>query len=570
MASSRRSSFTESLRTGLMAGLIALGLAMIGMVETFGERELVSGVVTLGTVLLFSPTLLLAYLNGRQSEGRPSLRVLLAGLGLGLVSAIPLVVLVVLALNSDLRQFFPNVSPDLIQILTLDRGPLVGSILLTLLLGACGLLGAGFSLLSPKFQRDFLVGLLAVVLIGVLSEIMVERTRRFFGNPTTRFLFDGDAFRSHTAIGLFLVAFLLSVLFTRFGRRGSRGEPADTPGGRLKTRLLTFGVVGALLLLLPALFGSYLSEVVNNVGLFVLMGLGLNIVVGFAGLLDLGYVAFFAIGAYTMGVLTSQGSLGLTEMSFWTALPICVVAAAMAGLLLGIPVLRMRGDYLAIVTLGFGEIIRVLALSDLLKPFIGGAQGVLQIPKPRILTLDLVRPEYVYYIILAGCLLAAFVAWRLSQARLGRQWMAMREDEDVAEAVGIRLVSVKLLAFVIGASFSGLAGAIFASKLTSIFPHSFNLLISINVLCVIIIGGLGSIPGVLVGAVVLVGLPELLREFQEYRFLMYGVVLIGMMLYKPEGFWPSPMRRRELRAGEEDGVLEPVLPHAPLVREPGD
>jgi branched-chain amino acid transport system permease protein len=460
------------------------------------------------------------------------------------------------------------VSPDLIEMLTF-AGSLVAAHA-HLVLGACGLLGAGFSLLSPRVQRAFLAGLLAVLVIGVLSEIMVERTRRFFGNDVTRFLFDGDAFRAHTALGIFLIAVLASVLLARSRRKGSSGNQARPTAGRLRNQILAFGVVAALLLLLPALFGSYLSEVVNNVGLFVLMGLGLNIVVGFAGLLDLGYVAFFAIGAYTMGVLTSEGSLGLAGLSFWTALPICVAAAAMAGLLLGVPVLRMRGDYLAIVTLGFGEIIRVLALSDLLKPLIGGAQGVLQIPKPRILTLDLVRPEYVYYIILAGCLLAAFVAWRLSEARLGRQWMAMREDEDVAEAMGIRLVSVKLLAFVIGASFSGLAGAIFASKLTSIFPHSLNLLISINVLCVIIIGGLGSIPGVLVGAIVLVGLPEMLREFQQYRYLIYGVVLIGMMLYKPEGFWPSPMRRRELRGGEEGGVLEPVLPHAPLVREPGD
>jgi branched-chain amino acid transport system permease protein len=271
-----------------------------------------------------------------------------------------------------------------------------------------------------------------------------------------------------------------------------------------------------------------------------------------------------------MGVLTSESSLGIAGFSFWAALPFCVLAAAFFGFLLGVPVLRMRGDYLAIVTLGFGEIIRILALSDLLKPFIGGAQGIISIPKPNIGSFFLVRPEYVYYIILAGCLLAAFVAWRLSEARLGRQWMAMREDEDVAEAMGIKLVNAKLLAFIIGASFSGLAGAIFASKLTSIFPHSFNLLISINVLCVIIVGGLGSIPGVVVGSIALVGLPELLREFKEYRLLLYGAVLIGMMLYKPEGFWPSATRRRELHADEDDSMVQEELYTAPIVREPGD
>jgi branched-chain amino acid transport system permease protein len=216
----------------------------------------------------------------------------------------------------------------------------------------------------------------------------------------------------------------------------------------------------------------------------------------------------------------------------------------------------MRGDYLAIVTLGFGEIIRILALSDMLKSFIGGAQGVLKIPKPPFLGISLIKPEQFYYVILAGCLLAAFVSWRLSESRLGRQWMALREDEDVAEAMGIRLVSTKILAFAIGAAFSGLAGAFFASKLTSIFPHSFKLDISINVLVLIIIGGMGSLPGVVVGALILVGMPELLREFAEYRLLMYGALLVVMMLAKPEGFIPSAVRRRELSREEEDLAFE--------------
>jgi len=212
----------------------------------------------------------------------------------------------------------------------------------------------------------------------------------------------------------------------------------------------------------------------------------------------------------------------------------------------------MRGDYLAIVTLGFGEIIRVLAVSDLLKPVIGGAQGILQVGKPEILSFVFVQPEHYYYLILASCLLAIFVSWRLRDSRLGRRWMAMREDEDVAEAVGIRLVNTKLLAFAIGAAFSGLAGAIFASRLSSIFPHSFNLLISINVLSLIIVGGVGSLPGVILGAFVLVGLPELLREFAEYRLLFYGILLIATMLLRPEGLWPSPIRKRELHPEMDD------------------
>jgi branched-chain amino acid transport system permease protein len=305
------------------------------------------------------------------------------------------------------------------------------------------------------------------------------------------------------------------------------------------------------MLALPIFMDPYLAEVVDQVGLYVLMGLGLNIVVGFAGLLDLGYVAFFAIGAYTMGVLTSQTDLGLGGMSFWMALPLCVGAATLAGIILGIPVLRMRGDYLAIVTLGFGEIIRILVLSDVAKPLLGGAQGILLIPKPKIWGFELIGPTEFYYLIVLGCLLAAFVSWRLRDARLGRQWMAMREDEDVAEAVGIKLVNTKLLAFAFGAAFSGLSGAIFASRLSSIFPHSFNLLVSINVLCLIIVGGMGSLPGVVVGALVLVGMPELLREFAEYRLMIYGALLIFMMLVRPEGLWPSPIRKRELHAHED-------------------
>jgi len=260
-----------------------------------------------------------------------------------------------------------------------------------------------------------------------------------------------------------------------------------------------------------------------------------------------------------MGSLTSTGDLGL-GLPFWVALPFSVLAAATAGILLGIPVLRMRGDYLAIVTLGFGEIIRVMVASDLLKPIIGGAQGILKIGRPTIPVVNFVfnRPQTFYYLILIGCLLAIWVSSRLRDRRPGRRWMALREDEDVAEAMGIHLVSTKLLAFAIGAAFGGLAGGLFASRLATIFPHSFSLLISINVLSLIIVGGIGSLPGVIVGALFLIGLPELLREFAEYRLLLYGALIIVMMLVRPEGLWPSPIRKRELHAegeiAEHEGI----------------
>jgi branched-chain amino acid transport system permease protein len=238
---------------------------------------------------------------------------------------------------------------------------------------------------------------------------------------------------------------------------------------------------------------------------------------------------------------------------------VAVIVAAMAGVFLGIPVLRMRGDYLAIVTLGLAEIIRILVLSDFLRPYLGGAQGILNIPKPVIGGIDFTvkDPGHFYYLIVIGCAIIAFIAWRLQFARIGRNWMALREDEDVAEAMGINLIISKLLAFGIGAAFAGLAGAIFAAQVGSIFPHSFQLLISVNVVSLVIIGGVGSIPGVILGALVLVGLPELLREFAEFRLLIYGALLVAMMLVKPEGLWPSEVTKRELSDADElDATLE--------------
>ena len=310
------------------------------------------------------------------------------------------------------------------------------------------------------------------------------------------------------------------------------------------------------MLALPWMVGLFLSQALFMIGLFVMMGLGLNIVVGYAGLLDLGYVAFYAFGAYTMGILTTTSALGRGDLNFWMAVPVAMGVGVLFGVLLGFPVLRMRGDYLAIVTLGFGEIIRILALSNWLAPIGGGAQGILHIPQPVFFGIVMNKPQMMYYLVVLGAVLAAFVTIRLRSSRLGRQWMAMREDEDVAEAMGINLVQTKLLAFAIGAAFSAMAGAIFAARLGNIFPHSFNLLISINALALIIVGGLGSIPGVVVGALILVGLPEMLREFAEYRLLMYGILLIVMMLVKPEGFMPETRLKREMQADKADQAIE--------------
>jgi branched-chain amino acid transport system permease protein len=337
-----------------------------------------------------------------------------------------------------------------------------------------------------------------------------------------------------------------------------------------------------VLLLVPGLVGQRIADVVDRVGLYVIMGIGLNIVIGYAGLLDLGYAAFFAIGAYTVGVLTtpslvtcggvhpedlspetiSQVCTGV--MTFWQAWPLAILITALAGILLGIPVLRLRGDYLAIVTLGFGEIIRLLTLSNELKPLLGSAQGIARIPSPAI-DLTALNPAWrielgnavtIYYIILFSVLITAIIAIRLANTRLGRAWRAMRADEDVAQAAGINLVRSKLLAFAIGAAFAGTGGAIFASWLQGIFPNSFGVLVSINVVSLIIIGGLGSIPGVVVGALILVGLPEVLRELQDYRLLAFGALLVASMLLRPEGMIPPRVRRLSQIAAEHHEAKE--------------
>jgi branched-chain amino acid transport system permease protein len=260
-----------------------------------------------------------------------------------------------------------------------------------------------------------------------------------------------------------------------------------------------------------------------------------------------------------MGVLTSP-ELSANPLTFWQALPVALLMSVMAGVILGLPVLRMRGDYLAIVTLGFGEIIRIMVLSDWLRPWLGGAQGIQAIAQPKIGPLTLSTQQELYYLILAGIGIVAFIAWRLKDSRLGRAWMALREDEDVAQAMGINLVLTKLTAFAMGALFSGLSGTIFAAKLTAAYPHSFNLIVSINVLSLIIVGGMGSIPGVFVGSLFLVGLPDLLREFAEFRYWVYGVVLVVMMLMMPEGLWPEERRKLELHSEEEIPIDEDLSP----------
>jgi branched-chain amino acid transport system permease protein len=363
------------------------------------------------------------------------------------------------------------------------------------------------------------------------------------------------------AVGIAAILYCAVVVRRRTGGRGPGG---GRPG---RAGIGFFAAVAGIFIIVPPVVGEFLSQAMVIVMIYILLGLGLNIVVGYAGLLDLGYVAFFAVGAYTTGLLTSPLSSLVTEgvgefgsgsqvaaesgfTNFWIALPITVVVAVIIGVLIGAPVLRLRGDYLAIVTLGFGEIVRVIVRSDWAAGFLGGSQGIKAIPPPPPEAIDFFNPQNLFYLILIFSLLAAFVSWRLQFSRVGRAWAAMREDEDVAEAMGISVIKYKLLAFAMGAAVGCLSGAFFAVNLSVITPDSFELLVSITVLAAIILGGIGSIPGVVVGSVFLVGLPEILRDFAEYRLLLYGAILVAIMIFRPEGLVPSARRRRELREQE--------------------
>lgn len=542
----------QALKIGLIGGIVGFLLSLIGMVEAFSQRDIVSNVISMGHTLLLVVALFMGYQAAKRTPRIKPLQVLANSFISGLLIAGLLALLVMLGSLVNLRKIFINASPLLYQLLTFNQGLGTGALLLFGAGGLCGLLSGLFYLSPSRIRKVLISSLGGVVLVGVLQDLL-RPTFSAWGplSVINEWLFAANGLTLEGAFTLFILIAAIVSFWAKRGKRIQSGLKALPPRSRRALKITSLLLFIIILVVLPQILGLFLSEVLTIVGLFVLLGLGLNIVVGYAGLLDLGYVAFFAIGSYTIAVLTSP-ELGFFNLSFWGALPFVIVMGVFSGVLLGIPVLKMRGDYLAIATLGFGEIIRILVLSDFLRPWLGGAQGIGKLPKAFIGGFEFAGPQQIYYLILAGCLLVIFISLRLRDSRLGRAWMAVREDEDVAQAMGINLVATKLLAFATGAGFSALSGAIFASKLGSVYPHSFNVMISINIVCVIIVGGMGSIPGVIVGAIALVGLPELLREFAEYRLLVYGAVLVAMMLLRPEGLWPEPVRRRELHEGETD------------------
>ncbi len=344
----------------------------------------------------------------------------------------------------------------------------------------------------------------------------------------------------------------------------------------LKPRsILGVVLIAGLLLVLPfvaAKGGQAWVRIVDFAILYIFLALGLNIVVGFAGLLDMGYIAFYAVGAYLYALLASP-HFGV-HLPFWAILPMGAVLACLFGVLLGAPTLKLRGDYLAIVTLGFGEIIRIF-LNNLNAPIniTNGAQGITLIDpvamgslkfsgSTTLWGLTLSGPQKYYYLLLVLVLLVIGINLRLQHSRIGRAWQAIREDEIAAKAIGINTRNIKLLAFAMGACFGGVAGGIFAAMQGFVSPESFSLMESVMILAMVVLGGMGHIPGVILGAVLLAILPEALRygvgpaqqalfgkvlvDPESLRMLIFGLALVLVMRWRPAGLWPSPERRREL------------------------
>ncbi len=549
-----RESWLAVVRVGLLGGTIAVYLALVGIVPLFDERPLVSGVISLGQTAL---VLTMAGAGSIAARRAPPGRewVILAGALAGTITGGFVTLLVILGAALDLRAFLLNASPRLYDLLTFGLG-LPGS-WIPLVVGA--VIGAAAGALydvPARFRTPVGWGLIAVVALGLFAGLLRTPLLTSGLSQLARFLFAPEGL---TPVGALIVFVLATGLHAARGPAAVARRMDALPPRQRRAVFAAGGVFGLLLVIvMPLALGGFFAQVIALVALYVLMGLGLNITLGLAGLLDLGFVAFFAVGAYTVGLLTSTAEFGIAQWPFWAAVPIAVLLAMAFGAFLGLPILGIRGDYLAIATLGFGEIIRILAGSDLLKGVLGGPRGIINVPKPIDVAPDhfLSGATQIYYIALVCAAIIAFVAWRLRASRLGRAWVAIREDEDVAEALGISLVQTKLLAYMLGAAFAGLGGAIFAGLIGSIFSSSIQLFVSINVAALIIVGGMGSIPGVIVGAIFLIGIPELFREFSEYRFLFYGIALIAMMRYRPEGLLPSRIVRRELHVPETEATAD--------------
>jgi branched-chain amino acid transport system permease protein len=597
-----------ALRAGAIAGIAVWYLALVGMLGRLADLPIIGTTLTMDQLLIFLPAMLAGWFAVRPrvvageirtpSSGEAVAAGAATGFGAGIVVGLGLAAVNVIGVET-VRTVFPSVSPELMNELYLGYAPVVGTVVLIIGMTALAAFAAGLRSVPAKVHRPIVAGLAAIVATALLEQVIAPAFNQMKIEKDWLYNTKAGGLEWIGAVVVFVV--VAAAVWFRVGPKlrdillpgrststpaaieppvvagdvppapGSASTEEDTSPARhplergLSTRglqVIAWLVIAGILAVLPYLVGPVVARIVGSVGIFVLLGLGLNIVVGYAGLLDLGYVAFFAVGAYFTAILTGGQRVTFAGfrppafgagLSFYVALPIVVLIAAFIGVLIGAPVLRLRGDYLAIVTLGFGEIARVIFGSTLAEGLFGGSLGMTNVTSAPIPGTSLSfqsDPRHFYYLVLVFCLLAIFVSWRLQASRIGRAWNAMREDEQVADAMGISTTRYKLLAFAMGGAIGSLGGALFAVSLGSLTIASFKILISITALAVVILGGLGSIPGVIVGALVLIGLPGLLSQFEDYRLLIYGATLIAVMLLRPQGLIPNVRRSRELQEDE--------------------
>ncbi|WP_394059784.1 high-affinity branched-chain amino acid ABC transporter permease LivM [Alcaligenes sp. WGS1538] len=407
--------------------------------------------------------------------------------------------------------------------------------------------------MANRFSNAFIAAILAGIIVAPVFGLQIVRA----GMNTH---IETDWNMTLLGMGIVFVAQLIRPSL-KIGK--SRQSRWTLPQLNMRTKRVLLYLVVAAAVVWPFFSGRAQVDIATLVLIYVMLGLGLNIVVGFAGLLDLGFVGFYAVGAYTYALLYHYAGWG-----FWEALPLAGGMAALFGFLLGFPVLRLRGDYLAIVTLGFGEIIRLLLIN--LYNVTGGPDGISGIPKPTVFGFPMMRraPEgqttfhdlmgwsfsnqdvvvYLYLMALALALITLFVSSRVVRMPIGRAWEALREDEIACRSLGLNPTTIKLSAFTMGAMFAGFGGAFFAARQGLVNPESFTFIESALILAIVVLGGMGSQVGVILAAIVLTVVPELAREFAEYRMLIFGVVMVVMMAWRPQGLLPVKRPHVELRA----------------------
>lgn len=418
-----------------------------------------------------------------------------------------------------------------------------------------------------KLKSELLDSLVTTLwFVVLLFPLVVMKVAVSGGTASVRFRWE---YLPIIAVSAFFFSFLWRRALEWHENRGSKAE-GFTPFARAKgvlssywrrkpVRLAVFGLFTLAVAAYPFALGMYHTNIMITAFIYVILALGLNIVVGLGGLLNLGYAAFFAVGAYTYGLLWKYLGPGLAAAGieagwlFWIALPTAGILATIFGILLSLPVLRLRGDYLAIITLAFGEIFRMVLQNS--GSITGGATGISLIPRPWLFNMRLPPRQaatYIYYIVVVLVILTVFVVRRIEDSRVGRALEAMREDEIACEAMGIDLARNKLSTFALGAFWAGIAGVVLASQTTYINPDSFTLWESIMVLMAVVIGGTGSIPGTIGGALILKLLPEYFRPLAQYRMLIYGIAMIVIIIFKPDGLIPRNRKKHTFFGAEAD------------------